>query len=306
MNRTHPTLSENHHDCGAPYYYLMIGKVLKLYLAPFSSGSQVTMISILKRISCDIGCGHLPIERTPWPNIDITVVKSLVGKWEVKLSPATLKIYLFAIREISRCCFLEGAMGDLQYADIKSFRLESAESRGCSGHYVSFEERKKLIYSCVSDHRKNIGLRDHAALALLFSAGLRCTEAINLKPCDIKYDSATLVIKKEDTLNSIRHLEAWAVLALKKWLDVTREHPNAGSNIIQRINKNGDAVGDIGISGLYKTLRSRCLLAQVEHMSPQDARYTRGIDLIQQHGLIHASQALGHKSISTTERYISR
>lgn len=306
MNRIHSSLSENHDDFGAPHYYLIIGKIIKLYLTPFSSASQITMISILKRISSDIGCGHLSIERTPWPDINIIVVKSLVKKWEVELSPATLKIYLFALREISRCCFLEGAIDNLQYSDIESFRLESLADRGCSGYYVSFEEREKLIYSCMSDDRKNIGLRDHAALALLFSAALRRTEAIKLKPSDIKFDSATLVIKKEGSLISIRYLEAWAVVALKKWLNVAHEHPNAGSNIIQRINKNGDAVGDIGISGLYKILRSRCLLAQVECISPQDARYTRCKDLINEHGLSYASQALGHKNILTTERYISR
>lgn len=306
MDRIHLAFSKNHDDCGAPHYYFMIGKIIKLYLAPFSIASQITMISILKRISRDIGCGHLSIERTPWSAIDITVVRSLVEKWSMELSPATLKIYFFALREISRCCFLEGAIDNLQYSDIESFRLESLEDRGCSGHYVSFEEREKLIYSCTTDDRKNIGLRDHAALALLFSAALRRTEAIKLKPSDIEFDSATLVVKKEASLDSIRYLETWAVVALKKWLDVTREHPNAGSNIIQRINKNGDAVGDIGISGLYKILQSRCLLAHVECISPQDARYTRCRDLINEHGLSHASQALGHKSILTTERYLSR
>lgn len=308
-------------------------QVLRAFFAPFAPSSRDTIEKCLAKAAQTMGFAGLPLAEVPWHHVDATVVSELIARWRDTLAKPTLKLYIFAVRGVARSCYTHHLISSDQYDMIKEVRMPSLDDSDIRGQYVKDEWLDALIGSCVKDKPAVIDIRDHAMLALLFGAGLRRNEAVNLLREDLDLEGGRFKVVVKGGKKALRFLAEWAVPPIVNWLNeidqqaelwnmaqAKNEQSESGKNIkpqsrkkirqvrqdgriLRRLSKSGTILDDLEGNGLYNALKARCLTAGTPFTRPHDARRTLATDLINEHGLNIAKKALGHKNITTTQLY---
>jgi site-specific recombinase XerD len=278
-------------------------EALSYFITPYSSSSRITIVSSLRQISKSLGYNETPLHQVRWENIDADTVTALIDAWRGELSPYTVKLRLFAIRELLRCCMIHGFLDGATFREINLLKPPYIQEKKCQGHYIESDYFSLLMQSCMADERKTIGLRDQVMLILLFGAGLRRTEAVLVRRDDYNRERNSLTINNQRHETSIRYLPGWSNEIMPRWFQECISHAECGEAILQRVRKNGQIVGDLNANGLTGIFKSRCLLAKTPSFRPRDARQTRAMDLLKGFGLSITQSAMGHKNITTTCRY---
>ncbi|MFN0131463.1 MAG: tyrosine-type recombinase/integrase [Phycisphaerales bacterium] len=147
------------------------------------------------------------------------------------------------------------------------------------------------------------GLRNRALIALLYRAGLRIREALELRPKDLDLAAgAVRVLWGKGGSSRVSGLDGGAAAVVARWLDVRACH------------------GATGLAPVFCTLRGgRLTEAYVRVLLPRLARRAGIEKRVHAHGLRHThaaqlrtegldigliSKQLGHRSIATTARYL--
>lgn len=166
---------------------------------------------------------------------------------------------------------------------------------------LTSDEVKALFQKC--SHRAPTGVRNRALIVALYRAGLRCGEALALKPKDLDPDQCTLRVLhgKGDKSRTVGvDPVAWAMI--QRWLDkrqalgVNGRHPVFctlrgeplqavyGRNLLRRLGKK---------AGIEKRVHAHGL------------RHTHAYELANEGVPLHViQQQLGHTNLATTDRYI--
>jgi integrase/recombinase XerD len=168
---------------------------------------------------------------------------------------------------------------------------------------LTIEEMQKLIKSC--NHYTLKSIRDRAILELLYSTALRADELCSIHLQDIDFEEQTLFVRKPKLgIERIVPFGESAKFAVKRYLEKVRPViPNSADNdflfvtlegkrpinsIINRIVKEWAKSAEIQKRVTSHTFRHSC----ATHM------LKKGADIR------HVQKHLGHKVISTTERYL--
>ncbi len=163
------------------------------------------------------------------------------------------------------------------------------------------DEALALLAAC--SRRAATGLRNGALVVVLWRAGLRCAEALALKPSDLDLDTGTLrVLHGKGDRSRTVSLGVQALAVVQRWLE-------RRSNL--RLN---------GRQPLFCTLAGAPLKpSYVRALLPRLARRAGLTKRVHAHGLRHSfadglrregvdvgiiSRALGHRSLQTTLRYL--
>lgn len=162
-------------------------------------------------------------------------------------------------------------------------------------------EIRELLTQC--SRRAPTGIRDRALLVVLYRAGLRISEALDLRPVDIDYDDATIRVLhgKGDKTRTVV-VDDGTLAEIRVWLA---------------------ARAKLGVNGrqkLFCTLQGGPLSAnQVRQMCKRRARKTDLQKSVHPHALRHAyavgmsregmslhtiKDQLGHDYLATTEIYL--
>jgi integrase/recombinase XerD len=144
------------------------------------------------------------------------------------------------------------------------------------------------------------GLRDRAILELLYSSGLRVSEAVNIQIKDIDLDGGILTTTGKGSKTRRVPVGTSAVEWLKSYLALRRKHENIEVRNLF-VTPAGRPLNRQLIHSFVKEYAEKCGLQGV---SPHTLRHSFATHLVQNRADIRSvQQMLGHADISTTQIY---
>lgn len=161
------------------------------------------------------------------------------------------------------------------------------------------ENEIELLFA-VPDAAVETGVRDRAILEVLYAAGLRVSEAINLKIADLDLDAGFLNAHGKGSKERRVPLGRSAIEWLLKYLAVRGRNGNS-KNAVLFVSKHGKPLTR---NDVYNTVQSCAEKAGLENVSPHTLRHSFATHLLQRGADSRSVQAmLGHSDISTTQIY---
>ena len=144
------------------------------------------------------------------------------------------------------------------------------------------------------------GLRDRAILELMYSSGLRVSEAVNLQIRDLDLDAGVVTCIGKGSKTRRVPIGASAVEWLKSYLVLRRKQENIEvGNLF--VSPSGSPLTRQLIHSSIKSYGDACGL---EGVSPHTLRHSFATHLVQNRADIRSvQQMLGHADISTTQIY---
>lgn len=144
------------------------------------------------------------------------------------------------------------------------------------------------------------GLRDRAILELMYSSGLRVSEAVNFQLKDIDLDLGILTTTGKGGKTRRVPVGSSAVEWLKSYLALRRKHENIEVQDLF-VSPTGRPLTRQVIHAMIKQYAEKCGLHGV---SPHTLRHSFATHLVQNRADIRSvQQMLGHADISTTQIY---
>jgi integrase/recombinase XerC len=206
-------------------------------------------------------------------------------------SPATL-----ARKQASLRAFYEHRVRMGYIADSPARRLVFPRRRVSLPNVVAVDDCFALLEA--PSARTAAGLRDRAALELLYGAGLRVSELVGLDLCHLQHDSVRVLGKgsKERMVPLVSKARA----ALERYL--SRRHELRPRSDALFLNRRG---GRLTARSVARQLDRYALIAGARrHVHPHALRHSFATHLLDMGADLRGIQELlGHASLSTTQRY---
>jgi len=150
--------------------------------------------------------------------------------------------------------------------------------------------------------RAPTGVRNRAMITLMYRSGLRISEALSLKPANIRLDdcSARVLHGKGDKA-TVRYFHPSAADALARWLDVRKTLGLKNGTLFCTLE--GAPLSDRYVRDLLRRLADKAGIDKRVH--PHGLRHTFA-DELRRGGadVVQISKLLGHSSIAVTARYL--
>ncbi|MFI3260100.1 MAG: site-specific tyrosine recombinase/integron integrase [bacterium] len=167
-------------------------------------------------------------------------------------------------------------------------------------NYLNTEEIDKLFLSF--NDMDFFDIRNHLLLELIYSTGLRVSEALNIKIPDIDLSSKEIIVMGKGSKERVVLFGDTALSLLKKYLKKYRSNYAKSNNKYLFISKNGN---QLSVSMVRKIIETQSLKAGIKRkFSVHDLRHTFASDLINNGASIETVQKLlGHSSLASTQIY---
>ncbi len=244
------------------------------------------------------------ILRVNWGAIRYQHTAALRARLSEHYSPATANRTLSALRGVIKEAWRLGYMSAEQYqraVDVPNVKGETIPA----GRELTQGEILALVNVCKADTTA-AGVRDAAALGLLYTCGLRRAELVALDTGDFDAESGRLVVRSgKGRKGRTVYVQGGALQALTDWLTLLSGEPGA---LFAPILKSGKIVRKrLTDQSIYDMLKKRAAQAGVAEFSPHDFRRTFVGDMLER-GVDIATVAsiAGHASVDTTRRYDRR
>jgi len=145
-----------------------------------------------------------------------------------------------------------------------------------------------------------IGVRDRAILELMYSSGLRVSEAVNFKIREIDLDAGILTTTGKGSKTRRVPVGSSAVEWLRKYIAIRRKYENLEiENLF--VTPAGRSLTRQAIHSFIASYAKKC---GFEGVSPHTLRHSFATHLVQNNADIRSvQQMLGHADISTTQIY---
>ena len=277
-------------------------EAIRVYLHSLVGDGSRRQRSALDRLA-----RHLPFPHTrdcgldvAWHELSVETVATLRKTMMEKFSSNTINTDACAFRQVIEMCADSGDISPERERLLRKAFKNVPGSRLPRRSELSDEELTRLFDACGG--RSAIGLRDAAALVLLFFAGLRRTEAISVQTgsCHAEERSIRIVGKRNKERVVPLPAEAWAVL--EAWLAARGDRSGP---LLLEVNKKGE-IQESGITGsaLWQRVKLLCKRAGVDDASCHDFRASRATKLMRARiPLALIQEFMGHESATTTLRY---
>jgi integrase/recombinase XerD len=166
------------------------------------------------------------------------------------------------------------------------------------GRRAVMQEEELAAFLDGIDTHQRLGLRDRTCFELMYSSGLRCAEAANLKIGDIDFEKRLVLIRKSKfDKDRVVPISEVALSFLNKYLSGRKEKDEyvfTGNN--GKLTPN--AVGH-----RFRDLLKRYGFER-KHVSAHSVRHSTATHLLEHGaGVRYVQELLGHESIETTVRY---
>ena len=141
-------------------------------------------------------------------------------------------------------------------------------------------------------------LRNRAIIEVLYGAGLRASELINLNIDDIDFHNDVVLVKGKGSKERIVPLGSYAQKAVKEYLVLRKDKNNPAIFL----NLQGKRLTTRSVQTIVKRLVSR--VAEASHTNPHTLRHSFATHLLERGADLRAIQELlGHSSLSATQIY---
>ncbi len=213
-----------------------------------------------------------------------------------KNSSRTLARSLAAIRQFYN--FLSDNVEDL---DNPTSKIESPHIEKTLPDYLTLKEVDKLFASISEDEPYE--LRDKAIFELLYSSGLRISEAIDLESRDVDFENNFLKVVGKGDKERIVPMNDEAKRLLVKYLDLSRQEIlGSRDSEFLFISKKGSKLNRKSVWRLLKNYVTRTSINK--NITPHTLRHSFATHLIENGADLRSVQELlGHMDISTTQVY---
>jgi len=240
-------------------------------------------------------------QNTPWGAIRFKHVQEVMGYlFEQEYAPQTINGVLAAIRGTAQAAF---AMNQMTADDLARIRLikMARGSRLPTGRLIPLGEISHLVNACTDDPKPS-GPRDAAIIGLLYIAGLRRSEVVQLNRADLKLEERELTFIGKGNKERKTFIDAGTASALQDWL-ISRT--DISGPLFVRVLKSGKLdFGALSAQSVYNIVRKRWLQAGIPPVSPHDFRRTfistllsKGVDVFT------VQRMAGHADPRTTSGY---
>lgn len=150
------------------------------------------------------------------------------------------------------------------------------------------------------DVETETGLRDRAILELMYSSGLRVSEAVNIRVRDIDLDAGILTTTGKGSKTRRVPVGSTAVEWLRKYISVRRNIEGTSSDNLF-VSPRGRGITRQIIHSFISRYSKQC---GFDGVSPHTLRHSFATHLVQNNADIRSvQQMLGHADISTTQIY---
>jgi integrase/recombinase XerD len=166
---------------------------------------------------------------------------------------------------------------------------------------LSLEEVGRLL--SIPDMRDTAGVRNKAILELLYASGMRVSEACNLHKSDVNLDVGFLRCIGKGSKERVVPLGQKAIIALKRYLEVSRPKLNKRSNNdYLLLNRSGNKLSR---QSVWKIIVRYAREARIKKkIKPHTLRHSFATHLLERGADLRSVQEmLGHANISTTQIY---
>jgi integrase/recombinase XerC len=231
-------------------------------------------------------------------NIDITKIEEIdirefIGGLYRKNSKASISRKLTSIRAFIEFLIREG---NITRNSAKLVPIPKRERRAPA--FLTVDEVFVLVEK--PDDNKVLGLRDRAILELLYSSGLRVSELNSIKIGDTDLTSSFVKVLGKGGVERIVPIGSKAIDAIKYFLEKRNELTPKVDYLF--INSRG---GRLSVRSIARMVKKYANLSGIpKNISPHVLRHTFATHLLGGGADLRAIQEmLGHKSLSTTQRY---
>lgn len=143
--------------------------------------------------------------------------------------------------------------------------------------------------------------RDAALAELLYEAGLRISEALNLNIADLRGAEGSIRVLGKGNKERLAFLGATALQRLKDWLEVRSLVADSGERAVF-VGNRGKRLNRRQAARILETMAQQAGLAR--HVAPHGLRHSFATHLLEGGADLRAVQELlGHARLSTTQRY---
>lgn len=224
-----------------------------------------------------------------------------------RLSPNTINIRLQSIKTLVKS---SAACGALDRMLSYEFSLVELVKKSALRHRLKWlraprytpQQVRALVQA--ADGSTLIGLRNRALIATLASSGLRISEVVSLKREHLVTCGAgwgLRVLGKGQTVEREAPLSVEAAALIHVWLRVRQAYVRTEWLFT---TMSGQPTGaPLTRSAAGYQIKKYARQVGLPQLSAHDLRRFCGTEVAEKHGLRQAQKALGHKSLTTTERF---
>jgi site-specific recombinase XerD len=275
-----------------------------LYLAQLAPNSRRAVRSDLNRIAEILSAGEADLAGIPWQRLRYEHVSAVRQRLAASYAPASANRMLSSLRGVLRESWKLGLLSAEQYqraVDVKAVK----GSRLPAGRALSAGEIRTLFRTCAEDARP-AGIRDAALLAVLYGAGVRRAEAVQLDLADFDPETGAVRVRSgKGNKDRLTYVQGLGCTAVAVWMEVRGREPGPLFVPIHRSSRL--SMRRMREQSIYDILKRRARSAGVPPFSPHDLRRTFAGDLLDAGADISTvQQLLGHASVTTTQRYDRR
>lgn len=194
------------------------------------------------------------------------------------------------------------AESDLIVSDPAARLQNPKQPKTLPREILEIHEIKKILSS--PDTQTKRGYRDRCVLELLYSTGIRRSEAANLRVSDVDYEAGFLTIRQgKGQKDRVVPLGKIASQYLQNYITGLRpERIHGKDEGFLFLNRFGEAAGH---NTIYDIVRKYVKLSGIKKkISPHTFRHTCATHMLKNGAhLRYLQEMLGHKSIETTQIY---
>ena len=223
-------------------------------------------------------------------------VASLAGKY----AASTIARRIAAIKTLFHWLTQKDLTPDDPSMRLKPPRIEKKAPR------IMSEDEVNRLFESASKAPRPRSLRDRALLELIYSTGMRVSEAIALRLSDVDFEAATARCEGKGSRQRAAPLRPEAVAALKEYLDNARTEmlgQNAGEYIF--LNPVGTRLTR---QAIWLTTRQYAKNANIEgDVTPHTLRHSRAVHMLRAGEDVRRVQEwFGHANLATTQMYVQK
>ncbi|EOC0865923.1 tyrosine-type recombinase/integrase [Cronobacter muytjensii] len=291
------------HDIAADGQTRSLNPAMAYLISLPSAASRQTMRSFLQIVAGMLGARAL--QHCPWGSLRRHHVQGLLEMLSASgRAPATINTYLSALKGTAREAWMMKLMDTDSYQQILAVRAVRG-SRLTRGRALSSEEVRALFTRCEQD-KSCKGPRDAAMLAVMLGCGLRRSEVVGLDYDSILEQDQALRVLGKGNKERLAFMPDIVWQRLRCWTDTVRgDYPGP---LFTRIRAGDDVTsGRLTPQAVYHILDQRRQESGIDGCAPHDLRRTFASMMLDNgEDLITVRDAMGHASVTTTQKYDRR
>jgi len=235
-------------------------------------------------------------------NVEAEAVRAFLGHlYRQKVKKVTINRKISSLRAFYKYLLRNGKIKKNPVSMIQSPKTEKYMPT-----FLSVDETFELLNA--SEGKNSLDLRTRAMMELFYSSGMRLSELAALNVTDIDFNQQLVKIRGKGRKERIVPVGKMALQAIREYLGKTSElRKNIGGNVFAEplfLNSRGKRITTRSIARFLDQAAGKSSLGR--KISPHALRHSFATHLLNAGADLRAIQELlGHKSLSTTQKYMA-